>query len=43
MDIKRIYEFLPEIKDYYTITSEGQIYSDNSGKMRTRNKKGTEY
>lgn len=40
---KRIYEFLPDIKDYYTITSDGEIYSDNSGLMKVRNKSGTEY
>ena len=40
---KRIHDFLPEIKDYYLITSDGEIYSDNSGKMKTRNKQGTEY
>lgn len=40
---KRIKEFLPEIKNYYTITSNGEIYSDNSGKMKTRNKANTEY
>lgn len=40
---KRIHDFIPEIKDYYTITSDGEIYSDNSGLMKTRNRKGTEY
>lgn len=40
---KRLKEFLPELKDYYTITSEGKIYSDNSGLMKTRNRAGTEY
>ncbi len=40
---KRIHDFLPEIKDYYTITSDGEVYSDNSGKMKTRNKPGTKY
>lgn len=40
---KRIHDFLPEIKDYYTITDEGLIYSDNSGLMKTRNKGDTEY
>lgn len=40
---KRIHDFLPEIKDYYLITSDGEIYSDNSGKMKTRNRQGTEY
>lgn len=40
---KRIHDFLPEIKDYYTINDKGQIYSDNSGLMKTRNKPGGEY
>ena len=43
METRKIHDFLPEVKDYYTITSEGDIYSVNSGKMKTRNKKGTEY
>lgn len=43
MEKKRIHDFLPEIKDYYTIYSNGDIYSDNSGKMKTRNRAGTEY
>lgn len=40
---KRIHDFLPEIKDYYIVTSDGEFYSDNSGKMKTRNKAGTDY
>lgn len=40
---RRIAEFLPEIKDYYTITDEGKVYSDNSGLMKTRNKGSTQY
>ena len=40
---KRLHDFLPYIKDYYTITSNGQVYSDNSGRMKTRNKSGSEY
>lgn len=40
---KRIHDFLPEIKDYYTITSEGKIFSDNSGEMKLRNKSKTDY
>ena len=40
---KRIHDFIPEIKDYYTITSDGLIYSDNSGLMKTRNRAGTNY
>ena len=40
---KWLHDFLPEIKDYYTITSDGEVYSDNSGLMKTRNKPNTEY
>lgn len=40
---KRIHDFLPNIKDLYTIDDNGYIYSDNIGKMRTRNKGNTEY
>lgn len=40
---KRIHSFLPQVKDYYTINDKGEIFSDNSGKMKFRNKKGTEY
>jgi hypothetical protein len=40
---RRIHDFLPEIKDYYTITDEGKVYSDNSGLMKTRNRPGAEY
>ncbi len=40
---RRLHEFLPEIKDYYAITDEGKVYSDNSGLMKTRNKGNTEY
>lgn len=40
---RRIHDFLPEIKDYYTINSNGKIFSDNSGEMKTRNRAGTEY
>lgn len=40
---KRIKDFIKEVKDYYTINSEGEIFSDNSGKMKTRNKGNTEY
>ena len=29
MEQRRIHDFIPEVKDYYTITSEGEIYSDN--------------
>lgn len=40
---KRIHDFLPEIKDYYTVNDKGEFFSDNSGRMKTRNKAGTEY
>ena len=40
---KRIHDFLPNIKDYYTINDKGEIYSDNSGLMKSRNKGKTEY
>jgi hypothetical protein len=43
VETRRIHEFLPQIKDYYTITSDGEVYSDNSGLMKTRNRAGTEY
>jgi len=40
---KRLHDFLPEIKDYYTVTDQGEFFSDNSGKMKTRDRSGTEY
>lgn len=40
---KRIHDFIPYIKDYYTINDLGEVYSDNSGRMKTRNRAGTEY
>lgn len=40
---RRLHDFIPELKDYYTVTSDGEFYSDNSGKMKTRNKPGTDY
>lgn len=40
---RRLADFIPELKDYYTVTSDGEFYSDNSGKMKTRNKPGSEY
>ena len=40
---KRLHDFLPDIKDYYTVTSDGDFFSDNSGKMKTRDRSGTEY
>lgn len=43
MDKIRLKEVIPDLKDYYTITKEGKIYSDNSGLMKTRNRKGTDY
>ena len=39
---RRLHDFIPELKDYYTVTSDGEFYSDNSGKMKTRNKPGTD-
>lgn len=43
METKRLHDFLPELKDYYTINTDGEVFSDNSGKMKTRNRAGTEY
>jgi len=40
---RRIHDFLPYIKDLYTITDEGKVYSDNTGIMKTRNRAGSEY
>ena len=40
---RRIHDFLPEIKDYYTVNDLGEFFSDNSGLMKTRNRAGTEY
>lgn len=40
---KRLHDFIPEIKDLYTVTSDGEFFSDNTGKMKTRNRAGTEY
>lgn len=40
---RRIHEFVPELKDIYTINSDGEVYSDVSGIMKTRNKGNTEY
>lgn len=40
---RRIHDFLPEIKDYYTVNDKGEFFSDNSGKMKTRDRAGTEY
>lgn len=41
MKERRISEFL-DVKDYYTINENGEIYSDNSGLMKTRNKGKTQ-
>ena len=43
MEQKRLKEVIPELKDYYVINTNGEVYSDNSGKMKTRNRAGTEY
>ena len=43
MEQRRLASFLPDIKDLYTITGDGEVYSDNVGKMKSRNKAGTEY
>ena len=40
---KRLHDFLPELKDYYTVNDKGEFFSDNSGQMKTRNRAGTEY
>lgn len=40
---RRIKDFIPEIKDYYTVNSKGEFFSDNSGKMKTRDRAGTDY
>lgn len=44
MKLKRINDFLPEVKDLYVINENGSIYSETKkGYMNLRNKKGTEY
>lgn len=43
MEQRRLASFLPDIKDLYTITSDGEVYSDNVGKMKSRNRAGSEY
>ena len=43
METRRLHDFLPNIKDYYSINTNGEVFSDNSGRMKTRNKPGTEY
>lgn len=40
---KRLHDFLPNIKDLYTINDKGEVFSDISGLMKTRNKGKTEY
>jgi antitoxin component HigA of HigAB toxin-antitoxin module len=40
---KRVHDYIPYIKDLYTIDGLGNIYSDISGRMKTRNKGNTEY
>lgn len=40
---RRLADFIPELKDYYSVNDKGEFYSDNSGLMKTRNKSGTEY
>lgn len=35
---RRVHDFIPWIKDYYTITSDGEIFSDRTGKMKLLNK-----
>lgn len=39
----RLHDSIPYLKDLYTINSKGEIFSDNTGKMKTRNKSNTEY
>lgn len=43
MKKRRIHDFIPLIKDYYTIYENGVVESDNSGIMKTRNRAGTDY
>lgn len=40
---RRIHDFLPIIKDLYTVNDKGEFFSDNTGLMKTRNKGNTEY
>lgn len=35
--------FYQKLKIFYTINDLGEIFSDNSGKMKTRNKSNTDY
>lgn len=43
MEERRLHDFLPELKDYYTVNINGEFFSDNCGKMKTRNRAGTDY
>ena len=43
VETRRLHDFLPEIKDNYSINTNGEIFSDRTGKMKSRNKPGTEY
>ena len=43
MEERRLHDFLPELKDYYTVNTNGEFFSDNCGKMKTRNRAGTDY
>lgn len=40
---KRLHDFLPELRDLYAIDDKGNVYSDNCGILKTRNKSGSEY
>ena len=43
MEERRLHDFLPKLKDYYTVNTNGEFFSDNCGKMKTRNRAGTDY
>jgi hypothetical protein len=43
METRKISDYIPEVKDYYTINNKGEIYSINSGLMKTRDRAGTDY
>lgn len=40
---KRLHDFLPELRDLYAIDDKGNVYSDNCGILKTRNKSGSDY
>lgn len=40
---RRLHDFIPYLRDLYTINDKGEVFSDNTGKMKTRNKGNTEY